>query len=342
MLLKKTLKLLKQTLIVLLIVLISSWLTTAPSHVPKSNDSIKGVWLTHLGTSLLNYTTIIDNVFHQLSCLDFNQVYISVYNDGTLYPSKIAPKNYLVSLPFTDPFRSAIKQGKRQGLKIYGWYEYGMMLNQRDQLAQKHPDWILSTSNGKKLINHHLWLDPENNEVEQYFINLFTEVAQKYPELYGIQLDDHWGIPQEFGNKTLAMTKLTSSVFQAVKKANPKLIISLSPNPYNFANKFYNQDWLTWVKQQLIDEIVLQIYRPTAQAVEISLANSGLKTVSQSILVGVGIYTGHPFSPKSLTEIAQQIAVVTKYNYGYVLFCWEYLFTPLHHSSSKQREAVLK
>jgi uncharacterized lipoprotein YddW (UPF0748 family) len=87
---------------------------------------------------------------------------------------------------------------------------------------------------------------------------------------------------------------------------------------------------------------VIQIYRPTAQAVKINLADSELKTASKYISVGVGIYTGHPFSPKSLTEIAKQISIVTKYNYGYSLFCWEYLFTPLHNSSSKERQAVLR
>ncbi len=35
----------------------------------------------------------LDNVFHQLSRLNFNQVYISVYNNGVTYPSKISDRN---------------------------------------------------------------------------------------------------------------------------------------------------------------------------------------------------------------------------------------------------------
>ncbi|MDJ0536749.1 MAG: family 10 glycosylhydrolase [Xenococcaceae cyanobacterium MO_207.B15] len=342
MLLKQFKKLVVLSLTGVLIVIILNLLTVAPPHKPQSNNLVKGVWLTHLGNSFLTYTTAIDNVFHQLSLLNFNRVYISVYNKGTIYPSEYALRNHQVSLPWTDPLSSTIKQGKRQGLKIYAWYEYGMMLNKYDKLAQKHPDWLLKTDNGTQLINNNLWLNPGNPEVEQYWINLLTEVAEKYPELDGIQLDDHWGIPKAFGNKRLEMNNLTKKVVEAVRKVNSNLIISVSPNPYHFAVKNYNQDWIKWVKEKLVDEIIIQIYRPTATEVARSLTDSGIKTAHQYIPVGVGIYTGNFWSRKSLTEIAEQVSVVKKYNYGYSLFCWEYLFTPLHNSSRQEREAVFK
>ena len=137
MLLKQFKKLVVLSLTGVLIVIILNLLTVAPPHKPQSNNLVKGVWLTHLGNSFLTYTTAIDNVFHQLSLLNFNRVYISVYNKGTIYPSEYALLNHQVSLPWTDPLSSTIKQGKRQGLKIYAWYEYGMMLNKYDKLAQK-------------------------------------------------------------------------------------------------------------------------------------------------------------------------------------------------------------
>ncbi len=79
------------------------------------------------------------------------------------------PRNYLLSLPFTDPLKTAIKEGKHQGLKIYAWYEHGMMTFPNATSARQHPDWILSTNNNKKLIDNHWWLDPANPEVQQYF-----------------------------------------------------------------------------------------------------------------------------------------------------------------------------
>ncbi len=339
---KKLEKLVKLGLITVLTAIILNLANIAPPHQPQPSNLIKGVWLTHLGNSFLTYTTTIDNVFHRLSTLNFNRVYISVYNKGTIYPSEYGIRNYQVTFPKTDPLKTAIQQGKRQGLKIYAWYEYGMMLNQNEQLGKQHPDWLLTTEDGTQLINNNLWLNPAHPEVEKYWLNLLTEVATKYPELSGIQLDDHWGIPQAFGDYQAEMTNLTRKVLQAVRKVNSNLTISVSPNSYYFALKNYNQDWLGWVKEKLVDEIIVQIYRLTATDVANNITNSGINIASQYVPVAVGIYTGNPRQRKSLTEIAEQVSVVKNYNYGYSLFCWEYLFTPLHNSSKEAREEVLK
>jgi len=305
-------------------------LTTTPTNIPQGSDTIKGVWITHLGNSLLTYTSLIDNVFYRLSCQNYNAVYVDVYNGGTTYPSKYISRNNLISFPFTDPLRTAIREGKRQGLNIYAWYEHGMMLFPKQKLAQQHPDWILKTSDGKQYIENHLWLDPENPEVQQYFINLLTEVAQNYPELAGIQLDDHWGIPIVFGNKTQAMTNLTRQVVRAAKQVNPSLIISLAPNPYQFSVNKYSLDWIKWLEEKLFDELVIQIYRSDSQQVTESILASGIKEASQylqDVQVAVGIYAGGTPQLKSLNEIEEQINAVKQFNYGYSIFCWEYTST---------------
>ena len=198
---KQVQKLILLFLIGIIIVWFLSKLTFAPPHQPNESTTIKGVWLSHYGNAFLTYATLADNAFHQLSRLNYNRVYVDVYNGGTTYSSKYAPRNHLLSLPFTNPLKTAITQGKRQGLKVYAWYEHGMMTFPYARLAQQHPDWILTTSNGEKLIDNHWWLDPTNPEVQQYFVDLFTEVAASYLNLDGIQVDDHWGIPVQFGNK---------------------------------------------------------------------------------------------------------------------------------------------
>ncbi len=104
-----------------------SLLTIAPEGKPQQSDSIKGIWFGHVGNAFLTYTNLTDNIFHQLSSLNYNRVYIDVYNNGTSYSSKYAPRNYIVALPFTNPLKTAIAEGKRQGLKVYAWYEHGMM-----------------------------------------------------------------------------------------------------------------------------------------------------------------------------------------------------------------------
>ena len=266
----------------LTLILIISF-TTAPNHTPIKSELIRGVWLTHVGNGFLTYTASTDNVFHQLSRLNYNRVYVDVYNNGTAYSSKYAPRNYLVALPFTNPLKTAVREGKRQGLKIYAWYEHGMMTFGNAELAQKHPNWILTTPDNRQQIDNHWWLDPENPEVQQYFVNLFTEVAASYTDLYGIQIDDHWGIPIQFGDKSEAMTELTQKVVQAIRQTNSKLVISLSPNPLGFSVKKYSQNWLAWIKMGLIDELVMQLYRQTSQQIALSIDNSILPEANKYV-----------------------------------------------------------
>ncbi|MDJ0591730.1 MAG: family 10 glycosylhydrolase [Pleurocapsa sp. MO_226.B13] len=155
----------------MVILVFLTFLTTAPDRAPQKSESIKGVWLTHVGNAFLTYASLTDNVFYQLSRLNYNRVYVDVYNGGTAYSSKYAPRNYLVALPFTNPLKKAIKEGKRQGLKVYAWYEHGMMTFANARLAQEHPDWILTTDNGEKLIDNHWWLDPNTVRISLIFLS---------------------------------------------------------------------------------------------------------------------------------------------------------------------------
>ncbi len=319
-----------------------SYLTTAPNHTSQKSNVIKGVWLTHVGNAFLTYTSLTDNAFYQLSRLNYNRVYVDVYNRGTTYSSKYSPRNHLLSLPFTNPLKTAINEGKRQGLKVYAWYEHGMMTFGNAALTQRHPDWILTTKNNEKLIDNHWWLDPENPEVQQYFIDLFTEVAVSYPNLYGIQLDDHWGIPIQFGDKSAAMTELTRKIAEAIRNTNPNLVISLSPNPLGFSRKKYSQDWFIWIKAGLIDELVMQLYRPTSQEVALAIDNSILPEAKKYVDIGIGIYAGSLKNQKSLSEIQKQMEVAKNYGYGYVIFPWETSLGIVRWNKREKKENYLK
>ena len=181
-----------------------------------------------------------------------------------------------------------------------------------------------------KLIDGHWWLDPDNPEVQQYFVDLFTEVAASFINLDGIQVDDHWGIPIQFGDKSVTMTELTRKVVDAIRITNPELIISLSPNPLGFSLKKYSQNWLAWIEAGLFDELVMQLYRPTSQELELAIANSRLSQVKQYVDAAVGIYAGNLRNPKPVSEILQQLAVVKKYGYGYSIFSWKAVIGLIH------------
>ncbi|ELR96357.1 glycoside hydrolase family 10 protein [Gloeocapsa sp. PCC 73106] len=329
-------------LILLLIVTGCTKITEAPPHQPQQEQVIKAVWLTHVGNAFYTYTGRLDDVLHQISRLNFNRVYVGVYNNGVTYPTRVSYRNRETNIPWFNPLNAAINLGKRQGLKIYAWYEYGLMLSPRDVLAQKHPDWLLAAG---KVVNNCVWLDPSNPEVQQYFQNLFTEVAYLYPKLVGIQLDDHWSVPREFGDYSNQLTQLTAQVAATIKKIHPDWIISVSPNPPSFAYQQYNQNWLNWVYQGYANEVVVQIYRPTTEAVNQTLPSSGLFEASQYVPVAAGIYTGFSgrgLDIKSLGEVKQQVQAVQNQGYGYSLFTYEYTFGFLRLAKAKTKESFFR
>jgi hypothetical protein len=99
--------------------------------------------------------------------------------------------------------------------------------------------------------------------------------------------------PRVFGNKSQALTNLTASYMISVKAINPKLVVSLSPNPHSFAVNKYNQNWLAWVRQGIVDEVVItDIIRKTPNQVAASLSGSGLATASQVCADGGGFIRG--------------------------------------------------
>lgn len=341
---KKLRRVIISVFVLLLVITVGTKITQCPPHQPQDIQTIKGVWLTHVGNAVYTYTGRLDDVFHQLSRLNFNEVYLGVYNNGLSYKSKLGYgyRSREAYLPFFNPLNSAIHEAKRQGLKIYAWYEYGLMVHPQDSLALKHPDWLLA---GGKIVNDFVWLNPSHPQVQQYFRDIFTELAYLYPKLDGIQLDDHWAIPVELGNYMQEITQLTAMVSNTVHKINPQWIVSLSPNPIGFAYRQYSQDWLNWVYQGYIDEVVVQVYRTTTEAVRNTLPYSGLPEASQYVPVAAGIYSGfnrRGLSMRSLTEVKQQIEAVKNQGYGYCLFTYEYTFGFLRLNKTETKESLFQ
>ena len=134
-----------------------------------------------------------------------------------------------------------------------------------------------------------VWLNPFRPEVQQLLTDLALEVITLY-DVDGVQFDDHFSLPIAFGydayTKALYLretgrdvppnpqdqawvrwraNKLTSFLRRlrtTLKARKPDLLLSLSPNYADFAYKLQIQDWRTWVKEGLVDEVVVQVYRP--------------------------------------------------------------------------------
>ena len=200
-----------------------------------------------------------------------------------------------------------------------------------------------------------VWLNPFHPEVQQFFTDLILEVVNQY-DVDGIQLDDHFGLPAALGYdpytvvlyqqehwgasppqdpynwewtrwRSQKLTQFMTSLSAAIKNANPDCIISLSPNLAPFALREYLQNWMTWARSGLVDEVVVQVYRSDVASLEAELGQASLQQAQAALPVSIGLYTGPVTSAQPLKKIAEQVKTVRQWGYnGVSFFCWETTF----------------
>ena len=366
----------------LLLVLI---LWEAPIVKKTARSELSGTWMTHLGASLMYYTTRLDETVAELAQQGITTLYPAVWNHGhTLFDSQVvrnaggSARNPWVNLPipFSDPLSGLVTQTRRQQLRLIPWFEYGLMIPTDSEIIKRHPDWLTqrqdrSISDPQKSPSSNFinplaslrkailgkkqgWLNPFHADVQQFLIDLIVEVVTRYP-VDGIQLDDHFGLPIEYGYDpyTVALyqfehqgdrpgdasnpewmewrarkfTELMTRIYQAVKTARKDSIVSLSPNSADYAYRTSLQDWAKWVDLNLLDEVIVQLYRPTLTALQTELDNPSLQALSQKVPLGIGLYTGPFNQAKPARQIKREVEAVRSAGYaGTSFFCWETTF----------------
>lgn len=394
----------KKWLLRLALVLVSAWATLCFWQAPiiysqmTAPQENRAVWMTNYGASLMYYSTRLDEVVANLAKHHLNTLYPAVWNRGyTLHHSTVAkqaggvPRDRLTSLPllpFQDSLRELTHQAQRQHLRLIPWFEYGLMMPVNSAIARQHPDWLTTNLAGETVTGGvltppsnpllrplwHLqkeaaganqgWLNPFHPAVQQFLIDLIVEVVEHYP-VDGIQLDDHFGLPIEFGYDAYTqelyqrdhggqapppnpadpnwmawradqITLLMERIAASVKVANPDAIVSLSPNPPTFAYDQYLQDWTRWVSLGLLNEGVVQVYRDDLTALEASLYNGGFSGLNQQLPISIGLYTGPAGQAKPVEQIQQELAAVQAAGYqGVSFFCWETTLWALKGSPSE-------
>lgn len=334
----------------------------APPRVmsqPIANQEIRGVWLTNIDSEVLFAPENVAAAIARLADLNFNTVYPTVWNWGyTLYPSQVAERvvgskiDPDPGLRQRDVLAEIIRHSRAKNLRVIPWFEFGFMAPADSELARRRPEWITSRSDGTqvKMEGSHprVWLNPFHPEVQQFMIDLIVEAVRKY-DLDGIQLDDHFGLPSEFGYDefTVALyqkenngkappsdpkdpqwlrwradklTEFMEKLFRAIKAEKKNVIVGLSPNPQAFSYREFLADWSTWEQKGLIEELVVQIYRSDRNALMAELQDESLQKARQHIPVGIGILAGLKGRPISMTDIADQVNIVRSQGYAGVSF----------------------
>ncbi len=368
-----------------------SFPSSSVDHQQTSNPrttEIRGVWLTNVASGVLFVPWGINRALNQLSALNFNTVYPVVWNRGyTFYQSAVAQKftgsDTQPLLKFMhggrDFLAKLIELAKPKGLSIIPWFEYGLMTPHNSELAKRYPEWLTSGQLGINSIKetppeeihnnfvHKLaWLNPLHPQVQDFIKALIVEVVSNY-DVDGIQLDDHFGMPVQFGYDSFTIqlyqqehqgkspptncfnsewmhwrsdkiTDFMAEIYQAVKAVKPYAKISLSPNSQAFAYKYYLQNWEDWIKKGLVDELILQVYRDDKSSFIAQLEQPSVEFARSQIPVGVGISTGTLSDPVNIAQIQEQVEAVRDRNFpGISFFYWESLWGYIAPESPQQR-----
>jgi uncharacterized lipoprotein YddW (UPF0748 family) len=196
-----------------------------------------------------------------------------------------------------DLLAESLIEAHRNQLLLVAWFEYGFMAAHKDthNELRARRDWLsLHREGGDVAKNGFVWLNPLHPDAQQLLIDIVVEAIHRY-DLDGIQIDDRIVWPSlemgydEFTRQLYAaehdgrqppddfrdphwmrwrqekVEQFSRRFVAEVRKANPNLIISLSPGPHPWALENYLIDWPAWSRwpehEPRWDEFVPQVYR---------------------------------------------------------------------------------
>lgn len=331
--------------------------------LPQPLQEIRGVWMTSNDMDILRDRQKVQAAASQLQRLNFNTIYPVVWNAGyVMYSSAVAQRAKIQPFVYRgvdghDILADLIAQAHQQNLLVIPWFEFGFMAPPTSELAMNHPEWLTQKLDGSQTsisaAGEVVWLNPFRPDVQKFITDLVLEIVTQY-DGDGIQFDDHTSLPSEFGydRYTIAMytketkkappsnpqdaawvkwraNKITAFMVKlraAVKAKKPNAIFSISPNYYDLAYRLHLQDWLTWVRRGIVDELIVQVYRPTLQSFVEQINRPEIQEAQQKIPTGIGVLAGLRNKPVPMSQIQAQVQAAQERRLGVSFFYYESLW----------------
>lgn len=273
---------------------------TTPEGEFKSE--LRGVWLTNVDSDVLNTRSKIAEAMDFLADNGFNVVFPVVWNKGyTLHPSKVAQEaigelqDPYFAQQRRDPLAEVIIEAHRRGMEVIPWFEYGFASVYGDRtgghILQRNPEWASRNASGAIAnANGFYWMNAFHHEVQQFMLDMITEVIENY-DVDGVQGDDrlpaitssagysdytkalyaseHDGaeVPSNFRDagfiqwRADKLTNFAGRLYRTVKEHDPELMVSFSPSVYRWSLDNYLQDWPNWIDSSYVDIVHPQLYR---------------------------------------------------------------------------------
>ncbi len=350
----------------------------APSAAQATRSEIRGVWMTTNDMSTMRDRTKLRAAMDQLKEMHFNTVYPVVWNSGyAIHTSEVTRARKIQSFSYKglegqDIVADVISEGHAKGMLVIPWFEFGFMAPPFSELALQHPSWLTQRQDGSRTsisaAGEVVWLNPFRPEVQQLITDLVLEVVGNY-DGDGIQFDDHMSLPNEFGYDSYTKAlyaretsravpsnpmdqawikwradKITAFMVQLNKAVNakkPRSIVSVSPNYYDFAYKLQLQDWLGWVRRGIVDELIVQLYRPDVASFAAEVARPELAETRKKIPTAIGVMTGLRTKPAPMQLIQAQVQTAQQKGMGVAFFYFESLWNATAEAEDLRRKGFL-
>ncbi|WP_082161710.1 family 10 glycosylhydrolase [Rufibacter radiotolerans] len=265
-------------------------------------QELRGTWMARSSfTSKARIAAQMDS----LAAANFNVVYVNVWSRGyPLWQSEVFQKHtgILIDPAYAgrDILAEAIAEGRRVGLHVEAWFEYGFVggyapagTTSKGPIFEAHPQWIARTQAGEeKDASNFYWMVQSNPEVHQFLISLSTEIARKY-DVDGIEMDRIRYSSKEYGydpftvnlyksehsgaappvdvNDTSWMrwradklNQFVALLYDSLKAVNPQVNVSSAPSQMGSstytAYEGLLQDWKWWITNNKVDNLQMQSY----------------------------------------------------------------------------------
>jgi len=260
---------------------------------------IRALWVTPWG---ITTPEAIDEVINDAVTSGQTDLLVEVrYRSDALYTPNLHFKDYPNNEPRShvlkddsfDPLAYVLENAKAKHLRVHAWVVVFNAtptlpsLVEDNYIYKNHYDWITYDAKQKRMNSSEAFgyfVDPGIPAVQDYVLDVLSDLVQNYPELDGLHLDyirypsSAWGYhpisQQRYENhrvqygplswnewRTLQITGFVERCYHRVKEINPRILLSAAVfSDYKAAVRYYAQDWKDWLDKGIIDCIYLMAY----------------------------------------------------------------------------------
>ena len=198
-------------------------------------------------------------LFDKAVDLNLNAIVLQIRPSAdALYPSKLEPwSEYLTGEtgkapePFYDPLKFAVEEAHRRGLHLHVWFNPYRVRQSGAKSAPSSDHASVADADIVREYGPYLWFDPGEPEALQRFIDVITDVVNRY-DIDGVHIDDYF-YPYPVDGKPFPddesyqraveagetldrddwrrqnCDRLVEQMYKAVKQEKPWVLVGISP-----------------------------------------------------------------------------------------------------------------